>query len=183
MAKSTSTPWIKDHVLKLLAHPHETNNRRNGKGFAFSNKTVQVMSCSAPTQSILVSDKENYISVFLTKKVFAQLAEEQLSLPELKYCLITLKAYHFSTTVTAGAGQDFEAVTRQCSVPFAMICDKMSLLGGFDLAIMGDPRDINKEARVRAELESLTYLELAKCLSSKQFPKEAGLPDMGTYKL
>ena len=173
-----SKPWIQETILKLLDRPGE--KAVGERGFTFLAKTVQVTSCSLPTQSIVVSDMEHSICVFLTKKCIAGLAQQQQSLPDLKYCCITLKQYHVSTTVTAGAAQaDFKAVTTLCSVPFVLICDRMSYLGGFDLAIMGDPSDINKIERVRKQLENLQYHELARCLAHKQFPGHNTLPDIG----
>jgi hypothetical protein len=72
---------------------------------------------------------------------------------------------------------DFSSIT--------IICDKLTFLGGSDLAIMGSPKDVNEDSELRNVIKQLksSYIELASRLAASQFPRECALPDGGNHAI
>jgi hypothetical protein len=125
-----------------------------------------------------VNDKENYISVMLTEECIENLKEENVELSSLKHCIVKLEKYHISTAIQAAGDRDVSKFSHVgVSLPLTIQCSKLTFLGASDCDVIGDPVDLNKDARVRAVLSQIQFWTLAERLASGQFPNETFLPD------
>jgi hypothetical protein len=130
--------------------------------------------------SIVISDKENTIHVFLTKKCFDELTD-QYPLDSLKYSQVKIDKFHFSTVIQAGGHHDMRILQdMKISFPFALQCSKLTYMGANDCTLIGEPVDLNSHISTRNMIRSVeTYIAMAKKLVNRQFPGKFRLPDQG----
>ena len=183
-----SAPWLRTTTLELLSDKVVVvANNKNNRNKSFANhrtRVVQVISTNADLELIGINDKFNHVTVMLTRECLEDLAEKGIQLSELKNTLVKLETYHFSTTIQCGGHRDERKfVQNHVSLPLALQCSKLSLLGADDCEILGEPVDINRDALVRECFSKLQFITMTQRLAAKQFPEQGVLPNSGQYAL
>ena len=175
MSKSLPQPWLRTTALELLSI--------NGKSFPNHRpRAVQVIRTNEQLEFIVINDKENCLTVFLTAECLKDLREQQgiVRLTDLKNSVIKLENFHFSSTVQSGGNRDVSKFDdHNVSYPFALQCNKLVVMGGDDCDIMGNPVDLNKDKNIRKELNTMHLSTMTQRLATKQFPQQNTLPNSG----
>ena len=143
-------------------------------------KVVQVLRSNDSIRCLEVSDKESSIAVMLTEACYKQLFEKDpdFTLSSYRNCVVKLQTWHLSSVIqTAGDRNINQFGNLDISFPFALQCSKCSLLGAGDCTRMGEPLDVNRDPAVRQALRCMDYTTLVERLRSRQFVREASLPD------
>lgn len=180
MSKSLPAPWLRSTILELLS---DNNRNRSNKSFVnYRARVVQVISTNVELEFIRINDKVNHVTVMLTRGCLDDLTEKGIQLSELKNTFIKLETFHFSTPIQSGGHRDEKKlVANHVSLPLALQCSKLSLLGGDDCEILGEPVDLNHDPMVRESISKLQYIEMVQRLAAKQFPEQNVLPNYGQY--
>ena len=175
MSKSLPIPWLRNTALELLSI--------NGKSFPNHRpRAVQVIRTNEQLEFIVINDKENYVTVFLTAECLKDLREQQgiVRLTDLKNSVIKLEKFHFSSTLQSGGNRDVSKFDdHHVSHPFALQCSKLVVMGGDDCDVMGNPVDLNKDKNIRKELNTMNLSTMTQRLATKQFPQQKTLPNSG----
>ena len=69
------------------------------------------------------------------------------------------------------------------SLPLAINCSKITLMGGRGVRVIGNPKDINRDPEVNRAIREMPepqYFHLVRTLAIKQFPGTEMLSDAGT---
>jgi hypothetical protein len=142
-------------------------------------KVVQVIACNTEVGTLTINDKDNFIIVMLTSDCIADINKEN-SISNLRHTSIKIDRYHFSTVIQCvGSRDETKFASQGISFPLTIQCDKLSVLGGADIEVAGQPVDINKDPDITEIRAGLTYIEMTKRLSEKQFPDRKVLPNSG----
>ena len=105
-----------------------------------------------------------------------------IQLSELKNTFVKLETFHFSTRTQSGGHRDDKKFSaNHVSLPLALQCSKLSLLGGDDCEILGEPVDLNYDPMVRESFSKFQFIGLTQRLAAKQFPEQNVLPNSGQY--
>lgn len=189
MARSLNKPWLKDLITEILT-PCNDNDLLDKKKDAINNilnskRTVQIIGVCSTSHVIFISDRTNSISLFLTPSCYDDITEER-SLESMKFGQATVSNFHLTTVVQTAGNVDLRSFAPgRCSVsfPLAIQCNELQYLGGDDCAIMGNPRDINKDDRIRALIQTShsSYETMTKVIGAIQFPNTGILPSYGEY--
>jgi hypothetical protein len=178
MSTSLSAPWIKPTVLKLLSDDPKGNFRTQ----FLTRKAVQVTRIYSELNVLEISDKNSHIGVVLTSATMKHLQSQDAftSLDGLRNSVVKIQGWHVSTVAQCIDAKNVKkAVQMGITMPFAIQCDKIDLLGADDCVVFGSPTDINKDVDVRHVLSSLTYAALLQQFVAVQFPGEISLPNSG----
>lgn len=181
MANSIPDPWIKKKVLSILGEPYASRHRI----INLHAKTVQVIDANESVGTICISDKSNFITVMLTPNCVAELMKQFSSLSDIRYSFVKLVDYHFSTPFQCvGSRDETKFFSQNISFPLVIQCGQLDPVGGYDCAMLGDPRDINKDENVTKLLNGgMQHVDLAAKLGVRQFPRWGSLPNAGVYCL
>ncbi len=178
MARSMPAPWLFATVSDILTSEEDAIVPRNHKNI-LAPRVVQVIGFNEKTKSIVINDKELSVNVFLTNACYEDICE-QYSLQNLKYSQVKLEKYHISTVLQCGSQYELQTLHSQgVSFPLTLQCSKLSYLGANDCAIIGEPKDINKDRRVGNMILQTKYIDMVKRLVAKQFPIPNRLPNFG----
>lgn len=178
MSSSLSSPWIKTTVTKLLSEKPKGSIR----GHLPNKKTVQVTRIYSELNVIEISDKISHISVVLTGATVKHLQSQDAfsSLDSLRNSIVKIQNWHISPVAQCIDAKNVrKAVQMGITMPFAIQCDKIELLGAEDCIIFGNPTDINKDHDVLLSLSKFNYATMMQQLVTAQFPGEFSLPNAG----
>lgn len=169
MSKSL-TAWISNLIESLLGIGNAPQSKKNKSNLRhiMGPKIAQVLKVYEPLHCILVSDKINYIQVFLSDALIQKLGS-QFKTQTFKFSSVRLKSFHLTTTHHASADRDFYLARKYCSLPFSIYCDDLELMSGPDNHIMGDPRDVNRDEHTMQLIHEIPYEKLCKILAQAQF--------------
>lgn len=140
-------------------------------------KIAQVYKVYEPLSCIVVSDKINFIHVFLTDALVKKLGS-QFNTQTFKFSSVRLKSYHLTTAIHASADRDYDLVKKNISLPLAIQCDDLELMSGPDSHILGNPCDINKDERAGQLVPANGFHALCTTLAQAQFALNQ-LPNYG----
>jgi hypothetical protein len=179
MSRSMPAPWLRPTLLDLITESKGRSKKK--KHTTHGPRVVQVIRVIEPLDIIVVNDKENYVTVMLTKDCLDDMASEHLSLKDLNRSIIKMEQYHYST-VTHSCGLRDEKMFPQHMItyPIVLQCSKLASLGANDCEVIGEPRDLNKDPEIMAALGKMQFITMAKRLGTRQFPGQGVLPDAGT---
>jgi hypothetical protein len=138
-------------------------------------RTVQVFDIDESSGTLLINDKDHFVSVMLTPECISSLKLEHGTLLILKHTIVRIDDFHMSTTTSSANGRD----TSMVSVPLTIQCGSVTHLGASGLDVIGDPIDLNKDQHVREALDKIDFMTLTARLAKGQFPDEYTLPDGG----
>jgi hypothetical protein len=179
MSKSLSKPWLRTTALELVGEGKPSK----GKNYTrLPSKTVQVIKVNEEMSFLVVNDSENTIPVMLTQKCVQKLraSGEVDELGDLRYTVVTLEKYFYSSTIQSGGPRDTGRLMKLgVSLPLALQCDEITMQGGDGCDIMGEPVDVNKDERVRSVISRLQFITMTQRLATKQFPDYKVLPNYG----
>ena len=168
MARSMPSPWLFNALVDTFREDSEVAHAsmQNKK---WPPKMVQVVSYNVQLSSLVVSDKEHMIRVFLTKKCMEEVSEQH-SLASLKYSQVKIANFHFSTVLQSAGHFDLALLQSQKVIfPLAIQCAKLTYMGGNDIELIGEPVDVNRDPRIQKILGSLKYHDMVKKLVSRQY--------------
>jgi hypothetical protein len=175
MSRLLPAPWLQGLALGLV------ESKRGGIAKKIRPRTVQVIKSNDSDNGILtINDKEHYVSVMLTPECLEAVKLAQGDLSSLNHSLVKLEQYHLSTVVWSANGRDFSRTG--VSLPFAIQCNELTYLGANDCDVIGEPKDLNKDPRVREAIDKIDFATLTQRLAEGQFPRERMLPDAGACK-
>ena len=188
MSKSLPSPWLCESILKILSSDaNETHTTTN----TLKPRIVQVIKVIEPLNIIIIHDKLNSISIMLTEGCVKKICADYGSLDTLKYSLIKLEKYYFSTTMQCASNRSLEDVLKvaKISVPFTIQCSQLIFLGNSDLSLLTEseslPIDLNLDKKVFDIIfnpsNPVPYLHLVSKLCSYQFSTQSQLPDASMY--
>ena len=92
--------------------------------------------------------------------------------------MVKLETYHFSTVVACASSREITGL----SLPLAINCSKITVMGACGITTLGHPVDINRDPLVGQLIRKIPeprYLGLVKLLVEKQFKGKSRLPDAG----
>jgi hypothetical protein len=175
MERLLPKPWLVETLRKLLAG--------DGSDFNFTihnkPKIVQLLSCHEDTLSIVISDKEAKVHVFLTEDCFSSFNFlSQIHIMDL----FEMKKYHFTTVTQVGYGKfgrDLQALEN--SFPFALHCCDMEWKYSCDVLNGNFLCDLNSEESIKDLISKYNYLQMYALLSKRQFPDVLQLPEHGDF--
>ena len=179
MSNSIAKPWLRTTALELVGD----NKPRNSKSLtALRSRTVQVVRVNEEMTFLVVNDKENTVPVMLTKACVERLGGLQ-KLGDLRNSVVTLTSYFFSSTIQSGGGRDTNRLLQLgVSLPLALQCDMLEVDGAEGCDIMGEPCDLNKDARVQPIISRLQFITMTQRLATRQFPDHNVLPNSGPWR-
>lgn len=179
MSRTMSAPWLRSTLLDLLAEPKDKPKKK--KACKRNSRSVQVIRVLEHLKLLVVNDKENSVTVMPTKDCLDDLETKQISLKDLNYSIIQLHKYHFSTAIHSCGFRDENLFqSNKITLPIALQCSKLTMLGANDRDVIGTPRDLNKDPEVRDVLSRMQFIDMSKRLGSEQFPEQSMLPDAGS---
>lgn len=167
MTDSISRPWIRSGVLDALSDTAPPSSSSAGQGRGSAHKLVQVVHVADACRLLEVSDSQHCVALLLTPRALRQLGG---SLCALKYCIIKIESWHFSTVYHAAADQRLEDLRRVTSVPLVVHCDGAALFGEVGLGVAGDPSDVLADAQVLAGCQGRGPAALNALLVRRRFP-------------
>ena len=174
--------WMQKRLLDLLSK--KINGLKISSQYIPPPKVVQVLNCNEENRSLLISDKECHITLFLTSNCLDTLKEDDITFSSLRHCIIKLERYHFSTvTQSIGHRDEKKFASQGVTFPIALQSDKITFLGADDSDVLGEPHDLNSMKKVQDILSTMTYIEMTNKLRIKQFPNSDALPNSGTNEL
>ena len=167
MARAMSAPWIQQSIFECLDD--------SGDFMIAKTRVCQIVKTHEKLECITISDGINSIAVFMTRDCIQNHFKHAYS--GLKNCFIQLEKFHFSLWIESAANRDVKNLMSRIPRPLVIQCSKLTVLGGFDSTIIGDPTDINKDSKIERILKSMQYNALSKRLMLKQFENVTSLPD------
>jgi len=182
MSSSLSSTWIKSSVLNLLSDEPKNNFRTQ----VLTRKTVQVTRIFSELNVIEISDKSFHIALALNSATMKHLEDQDAfsSLDGLRNSVVKIQNWHISTVAQCIDAKNIKkAVQLGITMPFALQCDKMELLGAEDCIIFGEPTDINQNSEIRRSLSKFNYASMMQRFVTVQFPDEYSLPNAGKFCL
>lgn len=132
MSRTIHKPWLKNYVQDILNN--NINENANSVTTNLMNniiqipRIVQVMNCHEDTKSMMISDTEYYIHVFLNKECFEQLLN-LYTVESLKYSQVKLSQYFLSTVVQSTGFALHKLSMNKITLPLAIVCSKITYLG------------------------------------------------------
>jgi hypothetical protein len=174
MARNLSAPWIRKSLESLLG-----SNASPQTVPSSNNKICQVICTYERFRCIAISDGSHYIPLFLNERALERLKSsvDNMSIAQLKDCLIRVEGYFFTTIFQAAADRDITALSKSFHGTLAVQCSGISYLGGNDITTFGAPLDVNKELKSFIKLPG--HESIAQRLATRQFPNQNCLPDCG----
>lgn len=179
MAKSMSKAWILDSFVELLK---EKETRQKDK-FNLPAKVVQVIKTNYEHGYLVLSDTKHCITAFLTRDEKRRLEMEgrdsQEKLNELKNSLIRLEkdSYVFTTVIQCAGDRVYSKLLVDVRLPVSLQCNRITYFSAHDTGVMGEPNDVNMDAKFLGIRQKLTYSKLLNVLTLRQYPNERCLPD------
>ena len=178
MSRTMSTPWLNKSILQLLTDSN-TQIRRSSQKLP---RVCQVIATFEHLRAILISDKQNSITVFLSNEALEKLAVEGMTIRSLRNSIIKIEDYHFSVMFQSAGDRDMTAITKEkITRPLVVCCSTVVYLGADDCTTIGDPVDLNRV--LKATIIQIGYTQLVERLRLRQFPDEECLPDFGKSRL
>lgn len=172
MSSSLSAPWIKRSVLDVLLSQEFVSR---------PSRICQVTSVDEKLQQITISDTQSEILGYLTSECVASILSDCESLKNLKYCIIKLESYHFSTVLQCFGNRNAAILAHEMRTrPVVLQITKLSNLGASDSSVIGCPCGVGENPDVRHHLpRSLGHW--SDLLVTRQFRTEHSLPDYRGY--
>lgn len=174
--------WIKSAVCDILsAGPGSAHFDQPCR--VKGTRCVQVIAVNDDIRSLTVSDGDMHVHAFMTKECFDDIFS-QYSSQTLKFGMINLVDFCFSTVLQAAGNQDMGKLTAMnIMFPLALHCFKITHLGATDSTVIGSPTPLNASKTVSSLLQPFKYHELRTRLALAQFPVQKVLPDWGKLLL
>eukprot|EP01041_Mallomonas_annulata_P004255 gene4255-8471_t len=180
MSNSMSAPWIRPTVSGLLsglADEHVST-------IIHRPRIVQVLRASDEYGFIIISDKENYITVMLTKSCADEFKSSThgRQLSSLRNSTVKVDNWHLSTVFQCGATRSISGLKNLgVTLPLAINCKRLIPLGAGDCCVAGRPQDIHEDKIVTELLEQQNYKTIVNKLVRFQFSTENMLPNGNGY--
>lgn len=171
-------PWLKPILQELLADG--TLGRRRTTNH--KHRSVQAIKSNEDFRYLIINDTDHYATLFLTPNCIEDMAQKEVTIMDLKNTVIKLEKYHFTTIIASvGSRDESKYQSLGISFPVAIQCDKLSLLGGDDVEVMGAPHDLNRDDDIKNIISKMEHCFMSRRLGMKQFPQMGLLPNAGEY--
>jgi hypothetical protein len=168
MSNSLSAPWIKRSVLDVLLSQDSVSR---------PSRICQVTSVDEKLQQITISDTQSEIVGYITEECVASILVDCESLKNLKYCIIKLESYQFSTVLQCCGNRNAAVLAKEMKTrPLVLQITKLSSLGASDSTVIGYPCGVGENPDVRHHF-SRSLAHWSDLLVARQFPSEHSLPD------
>ena len=179
MSRTINKDWIQKSLKSLVC---------SDKKVSRTPKVCVIVDVDRTNKMITLSDTIYKIKAFLTDSCVEKLEEEHIDISTLKYCIIKLEIYHYSTILQCCAGDRFPGALSGLNYTFealptitAQFCIQLLefsyLANGFQ-SQHTPSNDINRNIEIiNGSLNLKNYAGVVDRLVSAQFPNEVYLPD------
>ena len=180
MSNSLPTPWIRNTVLSLLDDTKDYVIPRIPR-------ITHISEAFDDIKTIIIDDKENKISVMLTKSCWEAFSKMQPNKPlsSFKNSIVKLDVWHVSSAVVLSTDREKSLLDKhQISFPFAIQAFHISFLCGNNLVTENNSTDVNRDPLIQERLATMGFESMCKRLCKRQFANKEHLPDSkGSFSL